>query len=175
MTLQMLRAIALMSLVTGGAALAESRGDYANTTGGNKITVPLDHTGDYIVPAPAELSSVAAFKIPYGIGQTTDGKKVLSYQLPDLIAGPKKPVIVLTQTGPEANGFIPFGNKFDSANCRILNDDVTCFVLYPSMNTAGSEDAVRAQFGDSPELDLRLRLAQVFSSDPKGVLHIKNF
>lgn len=164
------RLFILVGLFAGFTAAA----DYPSKIESGKA---LDHVGDYIVPAPAELASVSAFKIAYSIETDVQGRKVLSYQLPDLIAGPKKPVVVLTQTGPEKDGFVPFENKEhdDSASCRVRRNDITCFVLYPGMDTTGAEDVVRQRFANSPELNLRLNLAQVFSSDPKGVLHIKPY
>jgi hypothetical protein len=165
-----------LTLSLAPSAFAAADG-YGSSFTGRAIPNPLpgqagvqEFDGEYIVPAPLALQSVASFKTNYCLSKDTDGKLILAYALPEDIVGKNKPRIAIKETTKGA-GFINFQGSHGSASCRKTAHEMTCFVLYPGFDTTGSQDVVRDKFAGAEDLQARLDLAAAFSADPKGVVH----
>jgi hypothetical protein len=162
----------LFSLGISGGAIAA--GGYPLAADGYNNNNSGELTGNYTVPAPQDLSSVASFKICYQVTTDTDGKLILRYHLPQEIVGANKAGIELKQSGDVNAGFIPFrgmNGSPDSANCRKHGNTLKCFVAYPGLDTSGSDDYVKDHYTD--DLPQRLQVASLFSADPVGVVYVE--
>ncbi len=170
----------MMSVCFSGWASA----NYADAPGAGEVQyLP----GQYIVPAPTELSRYASFDIKYSISTDVDGKLIINYCLPEDIVGPGVPSIHLKEMKQSDSGLFEFEGTWGRGSCRKTKKSITCFVIYPGLpiDKVKLEALIRQKYaGVSPpnagdndsaiqsELEGRLALAELFSADPKGIVNL---
>jgi len=127
--------------------------------------------GQYIVPVPEHLSPYATFPVMYQANKNTEGKIRLAYKLPEDLVTRETPEIVLEQVQMEG-GLIRFEGELGEASCRKSTGTITCFVIYPglSIDKAAVNSFLDAKYWNLADLALRKNVAQLFSTDPKGIV-----
>lgn len=139
--------------------------------GGSAVEPPPTgvYRGTYEVPVPAELAAAATFAVPEIEWTLSGDAVVLAYALPLGLVGQKVRVKFAGSLGATLSG------DAGTATCEVAREAVSChevmtglLPLEPDFEVI-AEEAAR---GPAVDAALRAEVAQRFSVDPIGIVHL---
>jgi len=159
------------AITTGALVLLLSTGCSSPSAGGGAAEAPPTgvYRGTYEVPVPAELSAAATFAVPE-IEWTLGGDAVtLAYALPLGLVGEKVRVKFAGTLGATLSG------DAGTATCEVATDAVSCHEVMTGLLPLAPDYEVIAKEAAAEggvDASLRAEVAQRFSVDPIGILHL---
>ena len=130
----------------------------------------------YFVPVPPELSPYACSPLHHLKLKSSDDQTILSFALPKQLTGTALPMMEFS--GPSNTSPLILEGVFGALTCNVEKSKILdCFIRYNEQykNILAQLDsevkkAMGHQISDPNELSKRIRVWEVFSGDPLGVV-----